>query len=211
MTEEIELWSNARFTSPWVLTVWVTLKEKGIPFADRTVDLKRGDHRAGSYPRDTITAKVPALRHGDFWLAESLAIVDYLESVFPPPRHPSVLPADRRRRARDFQIMSWIRSDLFELRECMPFEGLFYDLPPPTVTPKAFEQAAKLLAVSSAVLAERIPTSPTAADFDLTFMLRRLVRYRHDLSRHAELVGYCNEIWARPSVQSYVAVERPPA
>jgi glutathione S-transferase len=210
MTEGMELWSNARFTSPWVLTAWVTLKEKGIPFTVRTVDLKRAEHRTGDYPRHTITAKVPALHHGDFWLAESLAIVDYLEQVFPSPDYPALLSVGAQRRARDLQLMSWIRSDLFELRECMPFEGLFYRLQAPMVTPKASAQAAKLLAVSSVVIPERAAARPTVADFDLTFMLRRLLHYRHDVSAYPQVIGYCNEIWSRPSVQSYVSVKRPP-
>ena len=106
--------------------------------------------------------------------------------------------------------MSWIRSDLFELRECMPFEGLFYNLPRPAVSFKAREQAARLLEVASATVPARGSGPPTSADFDLASMLRRLVHYGHDLSGYEEVVGYCNTIWSRPSVQSYVKLDRPP-
>jgi glutathione S-transferase len=54
------------------------------------------EHRAGWYPARTLTAKVPATRHSDFWPSESLAILEYLEEAFPPrhPRYGHDIPAD---------------------------------------------------------------------------------------------------------------------
>jgi glutathione S-transferase len=210
-TDDLELWSDSRFTSPWVLAVWATLQEKALPFALKVVDLERGEHRRGDYPRLTLTAKVPGLRHGDFWLAESLAIIEYLEETFPPPAHRALLAADPRRRARDRQLMCWIRSDFFALREALPFEGILSGAPPPSaLSPAARAQVALLLQAASAVVPERSPATPTAADFDLAFMVRRLVHYRQDLSGHDDVAAHCEAIWSRPSVQSFVALQRPP-
>ena len=43
-----------------------------------------------AYRDRSLTAKVPALEHDDFWLAESSAIAEYLEEAFPPPGHPAL-------------------------------------------------------------------------------------------------------------------------
>jgi glutathione S-transferase len=46
--------------------------------------------------------------HDGFGLAESSAMVEYLDEVFPSP---PVLPPSAKERARCRQIMSWLRSD----------------------------------------------------------------------------------------------------
>ena len=53
--------------------------------------LNRKEHQAPSYRAHT--GRVPALQHGDFWLAESSAICEYLAEAFPAPTHPRIFPA----------------------------------------------------------------------------------------------------------------------
>ncbi len=38
----ITLWSDADFFSPYVMSVYVALQEKSLPFTLKTVDLNRG-------------------------------------------------------------------------------------------------------------------------------------------------------------------------
>ncbi len=40
----ITLWSDADFFSPYVMSVYVALQEKSLPFTLKTVDLNRGEH-----------------------------------------------------------------------------------------------------------------------------------------------------------------------
>ena len=40
----ITLWSDANYFSPYVLSVYVALQEKGLPFSLKTVDLNNGEH-----------------------------------------------------------------------------------------------------------------------------------------------------------------------
>lgn len=200
---ELTLVGDVRYTSPWVLSVWAALHEKGLPFRMETVDLEAGENRREEHARRMIASKVPALRHGRGWLGESLAILEYLEEAF--PASPRLLPADRWERARDREILAWLRSDLFELRRAMPFEGIFLRLEPPPITAQAREEAARLLAV----VATRAPSvRPTLADFDLAFTVRRLVHYGYDLAVYPGAVALSAAIWARPSVASWVAVRR---
>ena len=40
----ITLWSDAHFFSPYVLSAWVALQEKGLSFHIKTIDLDSGEH-----------------------------------------------------------------------------------------------------------------------------------------------------------------------
>lgn len=40
----IVLWSDANFFSPYVLSAWVALQEKGLSFILKTRDLDQGEH-----------------------------------------------------------------------------------------------------------------------------------------------------------------------
>lgn len=198
----IVLWTNLR-RCPWTLGVWAALQEKGLPFLTKTLDPNGGEIRAGEYAQATWSGKAPALQHRDTWLVESLAILEYLEDVFAPPRYPRLLPAEPRARARDRQVLSWLRTDLFELRRCMPFQGIFVEVAAPAMTPEAQRQAEKVLAV----VGTRLPAGaeePTLADFELSFMMQRLVHFGYDLRQSRDAVEYAEQIWNRPSVQSWV-------
>src|SRR5207302_7225310 len=72
-----------------------------------------------------LLGKVPCLVDGGLWLTESSAISEYLADKFPPPAHPRILPADPGERARARQILSWLRTSLFALREDRPTTSVF--------------------------------------------------------------------------------------
>src|SRR4051812_33550813 len=112
MTGSLTLVGETLWISPYVFSSFVALTEKGLPFEVRELALGRGEQRADDYATPSITAKVPALRHDDFWIGESSAIAEYLEDRFPPPRSAALFPADTRHRARARQLMAWLRSDL---------------------------------------------------------------------------------------------------
>ncbi len=205
---EVIFYGDSRFCSPWALTVWVALKEKDIPFRTEPLDLAAGQHR-GDYRAHTLAGKVPSLRHGELWISESLAILEYLEEAFGPPAHRALLPSTPAERARDREILSWLRSDLFELRRCLPYEGLFLARQPPELTPKARDEVEALVAVASKWAARaRRSTQWTLADFELACTLRRLIHYGVGLKGRPELVAWADSIWRRPSVQSWVTVDR---
>ncbi|HWW69196.1 MAG TPA: glutathione S-transferase N-terminal domain-containing protein, partial [Duganella sp.] len=94
------LYTDSLFTSPYALSAFVALTEKGVPFTVQTVDLEAGHQKRGDYADRALTARVPALVEGDFVLTESSAITEYLEDSFPAPEYLALYPADRRQRAR---------------------------------------------------------------------------------------------------------------
>src|SRR5258706_1387177 len=120
------LLGNSMWTSPYVLSSFVVLREKQVAFEVRTVALDQGAQREPDFAAQSLTARVPVLLDGDFALSESSAIAEYLEDSYPAPAHPRVLPPDARSRARARQVMAWVRSDLLPLRAERSAEYVFY-------------------------------------------------------------------------------------
>jgi glutathione S-transferase len=198
---------DAFWISPYAYSAYVALAEKKLPFSTEVVALQNKQHKTPEYKKRTLTARVPALKHGDFWLAESSAIVEYLEDVFPTPR---VLPSDPKEKARARQVMAWVRSDLMAIREERPTTSIFYAPVKTPLSEKGRAAADKLIEVASALLAHDRPTifgAFTVADADLALMLMRLKKNGDALP--ARLAKYTDEIWARPSVKAFVDRERP--
>jgi glutathione S-transferase len=151
---------------------------------------------------------VPALEHGDFWLAESSAIVEYLEDLAPAP---PMLPQDPRERGRARQVMAWIRSDLMAIREERSTWTMFYGPSGKPLSSAGEAAAQKLFRAALALVPEGRATIGGAfsiADADLAFMLQRLICSKDPVP--APLRAYADGHWGRPSVQAFVARERPP-
>src|SRR5262249_28205214 len=111
------LFGETLWISPYVFSSFVALREKGTPFDLVEVALADGEHLTPAYRDSSLTARVPAFEHNGVRFAESSAIAEYLDEVFPAPQYPRLLPADVIERARARQIMAWLRSDLGVLRE----------------------------------------------------------------------------------------------
>jgi glutathione S-transferase len=214
-TPRLVLYANSMWTSPYVLSCFVGLTEKKLPFDIRTVELHEGGQWEADYVATSFTARVPSLVDGDFSLSESSAIVEYLEDRWPAPGHAALLPRDPRERARARQIMAWVRSDLGALREARSSEYVFYPLetlpPYAPLSPAAGRAAAKVVAFAERV----VPTDGgplfgdwCIADTDLAMMLQRLVKTNGTLP--ARLRAFAEREWQRPSVQAFVNQPRPP-
>src|SRR6185295_11600093 len=108
----------------WVFHAMVALEEKRLPYRLEVVPLPIPADRKPEVQR-AIIGKVPILVHGELWISESLAISEYLAEKFPWPDHPRLFPADLGQRARARQIMSFLRTSLFALREDRPTSTVF--------------------------------------------------------------------------------------
>ncbi len=100
----IVLWSDANFFSPYVLSAWVALQEKGLSFTLKTRDLDQGEHLQPGWRGYALTQRVPVLEADNFELSESSAIAEYLEERFAPPQWERIYPHDLQKRARARQI-----------------------------------------------------------------------------------------------------------
>jgi glutathione S-transferase len=211
----IVLYGNSSWTSPYVLSVFVALREKGLPFETRDVALHLAAHADPAFAAQSLTSRVPVLLDGDFALSESSAIDEYLEDAYPPPAHARILPADPRSRARARQVMAWLRSDLMPIREERSAQYVFYphDRLEPFAPLSAAGQraAAKLLGAADRLVpkdAGALFGAWCIADTDLAMMLQRLVKTGHDVS--ARIRAYAAAQWQRPAIVEFCAHERPP-
>jgi glutathione S-transferase len=202
------LYVDRFWISPYVFSCYVALLEKGIAFETQEVGLDRGDQRAPDYLARSITGRVPALTDGDFSLAESQAILEYLEDTRPTP---PIFPRDPKQRARARQILAWLRSDLDALRAERPTTTMFYDHTTVPLSAAGAAAAEKLLAVASRLL----PSGRTQlfdewciVDADLAFMLHRLLLNSYELAT-PNVRAFAEAQWSRPSVVEFVRRERP--
>lgn len=84
--------------------VRIAFREKGVAYDEVEVDLPGGAHRRPDFRRLNPFAQVPVLEDGDLVIAESVAILEYLEERFPTP---ALLPHDAAARAVTRQFMLW--------------------------------------------------------------------------------------------------------
>lgn len=84
-----------RSSSSWSLRGWLVLAQSGLDFREEMIRLREPGFRerlAAASPGATV----PALRHGDLALSESLAIAEYVAELAPDA---GLWPADRGERA----------------------------------------------------------------------------------------------------------------
>jgi glutathione S-transferase len=77
--------------------VRLCLAEKGLPWEDRHLVLREGQHQQPRYLKLNRRAVVPTLIDGDKVVPESNVILEYLEETYP---HPRLSPSDSYGRAR---------------------------------------------------------------------------------------------------------------
>lgn len=203
------LFVDHQFTSPYALSVYVTLLEKGIAFSTERVDLAARQHLQAAYRQQSLTARVPMLVHEGFTLSESSAISEYLEDVFAPPAYAAVYPQDAKLRARARQVQAWLRSDLMPIRNERGMDTVFIQ---PTETPlstAAREAADKLFQVAEQLLPARAANlfgSWCIVDTELALMLHRLIMNGDAVPERLKV--YAAQQWQRQSVQQWVRQQR---
>jgi glutathione S-transferase len=203
--EPLTLYVDGYFANPYDATCYVALVEKQLEFSIARALLRDGGGVPAGLQAQTGVGRVPALRHGDFFLTESIAIAEYLEDVFPPPGHAALYPADARARARARQIAAFVRFDLRALREERPWTGVLWPAARRPLSAAAERDAREL--VDLARLARLGIASPwSIAHVDLALALSRL----DDASIPEDVRAFMAATLSRPSVRGYLDHPRPP-
>ena len=203
----ITLWSDADFFSPYVMSVYVALQEKSLPFTLKTVNLDSGEHLQPGWKGYSATRRVPLLEVDNFSLSESSAITEYLDERFAPPEWERLYPHDLQKRARARQVQAWLRSDLLPIREARSTDVVFAGAKKAPLSEAGQASADKLFAIAGELLAHGKPNlfgEWCIADVDLALMLNRLVMHGDPVPER--LAEYATFQWQRSSVQRYVAL-----
>lgn len=204
----LRLFVDAQFVSPYAMSAFVALSEKGLSFEVTTVDLAANENCEANFASKSLTRRVPTLLHGDFFLSESSAITEYIDESFPGV---SLYPEDPRNRARVRQVQAWLRSDLMPVRQERSTEVVFYGSKAKPLSAAAREAVEKLFSVAEALIpveSEYLCGEWSIADVDLALMLNRLVLHGDPVPERLAL--YAKRQWQRPTVQKWVHQRRPP-
>lgn len=207
MAGNVVLHVDSNFQSPYAMSSYVALKEKGVAFELATVDLSAKVQNKPDFAGKSLTQRVPTLVHDGFSLSESSAIDEYVDDVFDGA---ALFPKNPQQRARARQVQAWLRSDLMPIRMERPTEVLFRGMKPAPLSADALAAAERLFFAAQALLEIRshLCGEWCIADTDLALMLNRLVMAGDAVP--AALAGYAKQQWQRPSVQSWVAMKRTP-
>jgi glutathione S-transferase len=203
----ITVYVDGYFVSPLDATCLIALDEKRLEYQTARALLRDGQGVPAALGNRSLIARVPALQHGELFLSESLAIVDYLETAFPPPEYPRLFPADPRTRARAWQVMSYLRFDLHALREERQWWTCVYsctELLP--LSARALRETDELISIASRFVGELGDWN--LAHADLAMQLLRLSR--NGFPMPDPLLAFIEATCARPSVRAYIDHARPP-
>lgn len=202
------LFVDTQYASPYAMSVFVGLKEKGIAFDIETIDLGAGANRTPEYSSKSLTQRLPLLLDDDFALTESAAITEYLEDMYSGP---SLYPLDPKAKARARQVQGWLRSDLMSIRAERSTEVVFYGQTSAPLSVEAQAAAERLFKAVDLLLvngSEHLFGEWSIADTDLALMLNRLILNGDVVPQR--LIDYAKRQWERPSVQEWVNLPRPP-
>jgi glutathione S-transferase len=210
---QLTLYVDAYWCSPFDFSCFVALREKQLDFAVSRAVIRSGTGFPPSFRERALVARVPALAHGEFWLSESLAVVEYLEEAFAPPGWPALWPEGLQARARARQIVSFVRSELGALRRERTSWRIFYPdhalaAPLAPLGRDARAEADELIGVTRRLLAGGEVRTWAMASAELAFALLRLARSGETLPD--EVSAFVAEVIARPAVRDFLEHSRPP-
>ena len=213
MKDALTLYIGEKNMSSWSMRPYVALVEKGIPFEEVTISLREDKDRSR---RRTIgpTGRVPVLHDRSqggepLIIADSLAIIEYLEEAFPAPAHRALWPSSIEERARARSLSATMHSGFAKLRESMSFNLCFLPSPPPA-TPEAMAEAGEMLALWEDALGRKRDAGPFlfgpfgAVDAMYAPAVVRLTAFRVPTEQAPRSASYMKAILEHPAVRRWL-------
>ncbi len=206
------LYVGEKNVSSWSMRGFLALHHKGVPFEERTIELRNDKDRAGRHSVSP-TGRVPVLHHDGRIVPDSLAIIEYLEETFPPPQHPALWPSEPGARVHARWLSATMHSSFTSLREAMSFNLCFLKHPP-RPTAAALEEAADLLRLLQDALARKKDKGPflfggwSAADIMYTPAIVRLTSFRVPTDGAPLTASYMEAVLSQPHVKRWMDAAR---
>jgi glutathione S-transferase len=200
--------------SPYVRKVLAYAAEKGIEL-ELTPTGKPGQP-SDEFLEASPLRKMPALRHGDFTLADSSAIIAYLEAKFPEP---SMIPADPEGRGRVIWFDEFADTSLIACGGKMFFNRIvapiFFGRPGDEEAARTAEthEMPPLLDYLETVVPDGgeflVGGRITLADIAIASPFANLAHLgcERDRARHGRLFAYVDSILERPSFKPWIEQE----
>lgn len=204
---KLKLYVDSQYASPYALSVFVALTEKGLPFEMVEIDLFMNENLSPEFSLISKTCRIPVLEHDGFSLSESSAITEYIDETFSGR---PLYPNSSQKKAQARQIQAWLRSDLMPIRVERSTEVIYYKPSESPLSAAAQQAANKLFSFANSFLHNNqkyIFGSWSIVDVELSLMLHRLILNGDSVPENLAL--YAKNQWMRPSVQAWANKKRP--
>jgi len=190
--------------SSWSLRPWLAMRQAGIDFTEIRIPLDQPETRQ-QLLQYSPSGKVPALRHGNLLLWESLAICEYIAELFPDRQ---LYPAEPGVRAIARAVSAEMHAGFSDLRRNMPMDSR-NRYPGQGMTPAVQQDIERITTLwrncrqqfgaDGAFLFGRF----SIADAMYAPVVSRFMTYGVKLDALAQ--AYADAIWALPAMQTWVA------
>ena len=190
--------------SSWSLRPWLVLKRLTVTFDEVVIPLYQPTSRE-TVLKYSPSGRVPALRHGDIMVWESLAICEYLAESFPTF---DLWPKDPAARALARAVSAEMHAGFRALRDHLPM-NIRSSFPGRGVTPEVQADINRVMAIwrdcrtrSGEGKGDFLFGNFTIADAMFAPVVTRFRTYKIELERDAE--SYCETIMAMPAMQEWI-------
>src|SRR5712692_8711728 len=208
MPESLVLYIGEKNISSWSMRAYLAVVVKGLPFEERTIALRMDKDRARRR-EVSPTGKVPVLHHDGLVVPDSLAIIEYLDETFPPPKHPTLWPSGRAERAHARWLAAAMHSGFMKLREGMSFNLCFLPKPPDPPA-EALAEAAEMLSLWEEALRKKKSTGPFlfgafgATDIMYAPAVVRLTAFKVPSASVPKAAAYMEAVLTHPAVKRWL-------
>ncbi len=190
--------------SSWSLRPWLAMKMANIPFEEIQIWLDRPE-TAASIAQHSPSGLVPALKHGDLTLWDSLAIIEYCHECFPEA---GLWPATLEDRALARAVSAEMHSGFAALRRHLPmkFAETRLERPADPQVDRDIRRVQQLWSECRNRHADRGPFlfgAFSGADAMYAPVVSRFRSY--DVALPTELQAYADAVWMLPPMSQWLA------
>jgi len=190
--------------SSWSLRPWLLLTMAGVDFQEVEVKIRQPDTKQNILAF-TPAGKVPALKHDDLLVWDSLAICEYLAELFPEQKF---WPEDMKRRAHARALSAEMHAGFQTLRQKMPMVCLsLFDTP--EMTPELSTDIERVKAIWAERLADADQEGPflfghfTVVDAMYAPVVSRFRTWGVQLE--GSLADYAENIFELPAMKKWLS------
>jgi glutathione S-transferase len=194
--------------SSWSLRPWLALKRTGLAFEEVVIPLHEATTR-NTILRHSPSGRVPALKHGELVVWDSLAICEYLAETFPEAK---LWPEGKEARAVARAASAEMHSGFAALRNHLPM-NMRSVFPGRGVTPEVQAEVNRITALwrdcRKRFAGEAGPFlfgHFTNADAMYAPVVSRFRTYKIELDEVAQ--AYSDAVWALPELQEWLAAAK---
>lgn len=189
--------------SSWSLRPWLALKQTGAAFEEVVIPLSESTTR-GTILRHSPSGKVPALKHGELVVWDSLAICEYLAETFPEA---GLWPEDKAARAVARSVSAEMHSGFAALRQHLPM-NVRSSFPNRSPSPEAQADINRIAAIWRDCRKRFGGSGPflfgrfSVADCMYAPVVSRFRTYKIEIEEVSQ--AYCDAVWALPAMQEWL-------